>query len=203
MRNVLTGSVVCLLALVAPAFGVHTYTFHPSPSDLNDLDHSKVYTWGVDWSAHKTETITSATLFINDLENWQPENDVLFIHLLDNPVLGTKEITDPTSYNQDYFSGQGILLTAYHDSSRPAHMPADWWTYTFTPSNLQTLKTYAADGRIGLGFDPDCHYYNCGVTWTINTSSAPEPATALLAGPAPGVHPPIPQSAVGGVTVAG
>lgn len=53
---------------------------------------------------------------------------------------------------------------------------------------LARLTTHAAlfDGIIGLGFDPDCHFWNEGVTFSLDTSSqsseVPEPATMLLFG---------------------
>ncbi len=58
------------------------------------------------------------------------------------------------------------------------------WTYTFTNTQLTTLVSYASDGKFYLGFDPDCHYYNNGITFTIVTErqSVPEPSTFLLLG---------------------
>ncbi len=45
---------------------------------------------------------------------------------------------------------------------------------------------YAADGNFGLGFDPDCHYFNRGIKRTIETyvppptPAVPEPGTLAL-----------------------
>ena len=41
------------------------------------------------------------------------------------------------------------------------------------------LNAYAADGRIGLGLDPDCHFYNDGITLRLVT---PEPTSLALLG---------------------
>ena len=41
---------------------------------------------------------------------------------------------------------------------------------------------YAADGIWGTGWDPDCHYWNDGVTLSIETVPAPEPTTMILFG---------------------
>jgi hypothetical protein len=55
-------------------------------------------------------------------------------------------------------------------------------TYSFDPSEIATLNTYAADGNFGFGFDPDCHFFNDNVTFTVETAAVPEPATVLLLG---------------------
>lgn len=45
---------------------------------------------------------------------------------------------------------------------------------------LDTFKTYAADGRAGFGFDPDCHYWNEGVRFNVTTTAVPEPSSIVL-----------------------
>lgn len=70
-----------------------------------------------------------------------------------------------------------------------------WYQHTTTsgatiemPSGgLSKLKEYVSDGIFGLGFDPDCHFYNNGITlklWTSAkpTNATPEPATLMLFG---------------------
>lgn len=54
---------------------------------------------------------------------------------------------------------------------------------------LTNLIAYAADGIFGLGFDPDCHFWNNGITLKLYTTSndtpgntVPEPATLMLFG---------------------
>lgn len=61
-------------------------------------------------------------------------------------------------------------------------------TYDFTASEIAALMTYASDGIVGLGFDPDCHFYNDGISFKVTTASlptggeVPEPTTMLLFG---------------------
>lgn len=63
-------------------------------------------------------------------------------------------------------------------------------TYDFskgTNSEISFLNAFAADGTIGLGFDPDCHFYNSGISFSLTTalkppSDVPEPTTMLLFG---------------------
>lgn len=55
-------------------------------------------------------------------------------------------------------------------------------------SALADLFKWAQDGVFELGFDPDCHFYNNGVSLTVHTSEsqggshAPEPETLVLFG---------------------
>lgn len=67
------------------------------------------------------------------------------------------------------------------------------YTYQFTASQLTTLTAYingtgADTGTISLALDPDCHFYNDGVSFTIITGSTggaaavPEPTSLVLLG---------------------
>ena len=177
---------VCVTLGSIPA-GVHAtstfYPFQPSPKDLWDLDHYKYYTWGISWSVPAGQTIVGASLFIDNINNWRVEPNILYVNLLDNPPVGVTVGTDNQG-GGNAFSGQGIPLTTYTDyNSYPGS--AEDWIYTFTTAQVETLKSYVTNGVFGLGIDPDCHYYNDGITLTIET--VPEPVTALLALPALGL----------------
>lgn len=55
------------------------------------------------------------------------------------------------------------------------------YTFDFNQSQLNTLATYITnDGKIALGFDPDCHFFNNGVLFELTTSPVPEPGTVVL-----------------------
>jgi hypothetical protein len=58
---------------------------------------------------------------------------------------------------------------------------------------LDTLTSYSGNnGVFGLGLDPDCHYYNSGITFTITTQSTiqqPVPEPSSLLGLALGMFP--------------
>jgi hypothetical protein len=62
------------------------------------------------------------------------------------------------------------------------------FTYTFSLADLTVLAADIASGNdIALGFDPDCHFWNDGISLQINYaptggSGTPEPATLTLLG---------------------
>lgn len=153
------------------------HAYQPVPADLFDLDHYKAYTWGIQRDWGENEVVQSAYLSFSQLSD-NTYNDRLYIHLLDSAPLGVKALTDNVSGNSDYFAGQGTVLTVY---SNVPSTPSDR-TYVFTAAQVEALNTYAADGLFALALDPDCHYYNCGVTLGLCTAYVPEPATmAFLA----------------------
>ncbi len=68
------------------------------------------------------------------------------------------------------------------------------YTYTFSASQLTTLTNYidgingaGSAGTIGIALDPDCHFFNDGVSLTLTTQAfttqaVPEPASLMLLG---------------------
>jgi hypothetical protein len=60
------------------------------------------------------------------------------------------------------------------------------YTYTFTSAQNTALMTYINNGgNIAIGFDPDCHFFNDGISLNIQTGkipTVPEPASLLLLG---------------------
>jgi len=156
------------------------YTFVPSPSDLWGLDHDYYYTWGIEWN-HPNERIVDAVLTFTDIYDWRIEpGDSLFTHLLDNPAVGTEAGYEGYTTG-DYFEGQGTLVDVWSDPNGGASNGTNL-SYRFSDLGLVgTLSDYAEDGVFGFGFDPDCHYYNSGVTLEVITA-VPEPATMLLLG---------------------
>jgi hypothetical protein len=68
------------------------------------------------------------------------------------------------------------------------------YTYTFSAGQLTTLTNYingtngaGSAGTIGIALDPDCHFFNDGVSFTMTTQAfttqaVPEPASLMLLG---------------------
>lgn len=158
-------------------------SFKPNPADLGGLDHGNYYQWGVQWTQPANTQITGAKLYIDNINNWtyEPNQNWLYIHLLDNPAVGVVTKQDGEQ-GGDNFAGQGKWVATYTDNStQPANL-----VYDFSDLGLlDALKLYAADGKFGFGFDPDCHYYNDGIRFEITTGPArgdmiPEPSTLML-----------------------
>jgi hypothetical protein len=100
--------------------------------------------------------------------------------------------TPATYYDHLYLTDQSF------DDSLPPNfsaypLTAGWtynaatqtYTYTLTAAQLQTFSQYFMnDGVFAFGLDPDCHFWNNGFTFNVNTHNAPvpEPATMVLLG---------------------
>jgi len=173
--------VATLLAMVPATASAFVYSYAPSPSDLNDLDHYYWYTWGIDWN-HPGETVTDVVLTITDIYDWRYEEDILNIRLLDDAPLGVTSGYDGQG-GGDQFAGQGHLVGSWNDPF------GDWEHRTTLTYSLKSLglvdefTAYAAnDGRFAFSFDPDCHYWNSGVSLDIVTEPVPEPGTLALFG---------------------
>jgi hypothetical protein len=186
-----------------------TYTFSPTPANLDNLDHHLAYTWRIDNipTLPKNVVITGATLTFSHIANWDNTVNMLFVHLLDTakyagvhsfidatgaPVPGSQihdnfaapylNTTNPSSpyYNPLITPGAGNTWLF----SRPFTMTPTTYTFTFTAAELVILQAYIANGHnIAFGIDPDCHYFNNGITFSFTTASVPEAGAtvALLA----------------------
>ncbi len=208
MRNLLAS--LMLLGALAGAAAADTFTYTPNPADLYDLDHHMVYTWRISNVNLNGQVLTGATLSFSNIRNWDSNPNMLFVHLLDtarrsgvrsfyddNP--GTAPVTDIT----DDFAN-----TRYHGGIDARGVSSTWlvtpgtadvllfatsfgttavnYAYTFTAAQIATLAGFIANGwNFALGFDPDCHYWNDGITLTLTTSPTapvPEPGTFALIG---------------------
>jgi len=181
-----------------------------------DLDHHNAYTWKINGpdANGKTinlsgKTITGATLTFRNISNWDTTANMLFVHLLDTaknngvasfqdapasqvPVTDINDDFAGTRYANNPLVASGTANTslfnqsfAYTNGRNYTQVPN--FTYTFTANQLSTLSAYFLNGNdFAFGFDPDCHYWNNGITFgmttTNNTTPTPEPATMTLLG---------------------
>lgn len=154
-----------------------------NPADLDDLDHYYYYTWGINLGFNSLDNeIDSAVLKINNINNWKDEENVLYIHLLDGTTpdipAGFTAYEDNFEGFENAFDGQGIQIDAWVDADAQTN---DCLVYILNPNQLEILNAYAQDGYIVFGFDPDCHYYNQGASFTL-TTVVPAPGAVALSG---------------------
>lgn len=184
--------------LAAPArAAVTTLNYQPNPVDLYDLDHHMVYTWRLDNLTVDTSTITGASLSFNSIRNWDSNDNVLHLHLLDTAInagvasfqdvdqtqVPVVDLTDDFA-NARYHTASGWLVangTADTLLGNPTFTTTGTnFTLAFNSSELSALKAYIASGHdIAFGLDPDCHFYNNGITFSIQSTPVPEMSATL------------------------
>lgn len=173
----LTPIVIGMVAVAAAgvANADTTLLFSPTPADLHDLDHAKAYRWGFDVTLPEQEEIIAASLTLRNIRNWDNNPNTLYIRLLDWTELGVRQTTDNEG-GGDYFASyryDHTPLVIYRNLTTTAQT----LVYEFNPEQIASLNGYLADARLGLGLDPDCHFYNDGVELRLVT---PEPAMWVL-----------------------
>jgi hypothetical protein len=170
---------------IRPSFAAF-YKFSPTPQNLFNLAHAEYYSWRINWTPEKDEKIVWAKLIIKNINNWQDENDILYIHLLKRAPLGTngvKVFIDNQAEGDNFsnWKSPNFLLDTYTDEN-DAPGPAETYTYRFKRRDLRRFNRYVRKrNHFGLGFDPDCHYWNDGIKLKFRTVTA-EPTTILLFG---------------------
>lgn len=180
--------IASLVAALAGQAGADILVFRPSDRDIDDLEHNYAYQWGIRSGELAGEQIVKATLHIDNIRDWTIENDdVLYVRLLPDAQAGIRRYWDNEG-GGDYFRNRGINLVTWRDllpytREQLRDRTTVDLTYQFTDSEITRLMQYAANGNFGLGFDPDCHYFNDGITLTIETYEPPKPPHAV---PEPG-----------------
>jgi len=206
-KQLLILAAMALFALPATALA-DTITFRapatapnagPGGPNQVDLDHHRAYAWRIDNTGLKGKEITGATITFKNISNWDRNANMLFIHLLDTAkAAGISSFADatgtpvPTSQIIDNFAGSlynsnplvnpgtgNTFLTMQSFTTNPRD-----FVYNFTAAQLQALTAYVNNGNnVAFGFDPDCHFWNNGITFTVTTCDpVPEPMTLALLG---------------------
>ncbi len=183
------------LAAVASTGHAGTITYTPTPANLNDLDHHVVYTWRLDNITVAPSNITGASITFTNIRNWDSNPNVLHLHLLDTAKSAgvASFVDDPTNQVPVTDFTDDFISTRYHSMSNwlVAAGTSDTflvdhsftttgvtWTYTFTAGQLAALQSYIANGgNVALGFDPDCHFYNDGISFQL---TVPDTGTTLF-----------------------
>ncbi|HEY6046527.1 MAG TPA: PEP-CTERM sorting domain-containing protein [Pyrinomonadaceae bacterium] len=210
MRKTLLILAAAVLFAIPTAASADTITINApatAPSTGNggpnqfDLDHHSAYTWRIGGVNLAGQTITGVTLTFHNISNWDSNPNMLFVHLLDTARnSGVASFLDatgtpvPSSQIQDNFAGALLnsnpLVAAGTGNTlltqRSFTTTATTYVYTFTQAQLNVLSAYFLNGSdIAFGFDPDCHFWNNGISFsftTCPTTPTPEPATLALLG---------------------
>jgi hypothetical protein len=174
------------------------YTFTPKDPDMNDLDHTYLYYWGIDVTnainnlGFDPDDIIGAEITIKNIYDWTKEPNTLWVNLLDGRPTNfgsyTKDGTDVWVWNDNQYptnkfasaNTSNILIDKWTDLDGPA--THNDLTFTFDATEVATLITYILnDNKLGIGLDPDCHYYNDGIKLKIYTEcEVPEPGSLPL-----------------------
>lgn len=188
---------VLALGCLAGTARATVLTFQPDPVDLDDLDHHYSYSWRIDnINLPSNAVIQSATISFANIANWDSTPNMLFVYLLDTATkAGVNTVQDhplnesPIGDITDHFAN-GFNVSAGLISSTTAMTklfqksftttPVNY-TFTFTSDELTTLMTDIKNGNdVALGFDPECHFFNDGITFTLNyITPVPEPANVV------------------------
>lgn len=177
----------------------NTSSYAGGPRQFN-LDHHYAYTWRLDGlsAIPAGQSITSASITFHNITNWDNTSNRLFVHLLDTARnAGVASAADasgvPVTDISDFFGGSNSLVAAgtgdtflgsWEDTNGMRTVDQSV-TFTFNDAQLRALLAYINNGNnLAFGFDPDCHYWNNGISFTYTTSpaSVPEPATMTLLG---------------------
>jgi hypothetical protein len=167
-------------------------------SPYNTAVRSAVDTSGSPVTTFKDEFDTANTLapgqtFANGHESTLTEHS--FMPDTKSPTNGTD-----VTWLKGLLTGAGIPTvdadfggTTGWSVTNPSYGKYDY-TYTFTSGQLTTLTNYingtggaGSPGSIGIGMDPDCHFFNDGISFTMTTQAfttqaVPEPASLMLLG---------------------
>jgi hypothetical protein len=169
-------------------------SFQPNPVDLNDLDHHYSYSWRIDNINLSTISVTSATLTFTNIANWDSNPNMLFVYLMDTAThSGVNTFQDhpldevPIGNIVDHFANGAVIPSLITSSTATTKLfqksfitTPTTYTYTFTAAQLATLTNYINNGQdIAFGFDPECHFFNDGITFTMNIVPIPEVANIL------------------------
>jgi hypothetical protein len=180
-------------------YGGGNTTYEHISGDMYDLDHNFAYAWKINLDGQLAEdaVITGAKLHFENITDWQNETDSLFLSVLD--IKSSSFL--PFGVNDDHlfaFNDGQAAFVDYFSAADNYHYSAvtDISTWSdingyptrenvdidFAVSAVNALNAYKADDNwIGIGLDPDCHYWNDGIWLELTTSeNVPEPTSLSL-----------------------
>jgi PEP-CTERM motif len=104
---------------------------------------------------------------------------------IDDYFLGANTL-GPGGANNTFLFQRGFNMVGQGASAYfagPGTYVAQDYVYTFNAAQLAALAAYINAGQnIAFGFDPDCHFWNYGITFSYQTAPVPEPMSMILLG---------------------
>jgi PEP-CTERM motif-containing protein len=171
-----------LMVLVAGSALADSYHYEWGVTSMN---HYRAYRWGINHDIPDDEEITSVTLKIDRIKNYNNARNEIFVGLVDYASEGRTRYYDSNDDFVDYFAGWGVALEHYTGLTTTRQT----LTYDFTAAEIDALEEYRDNNNFGITVDPDCHYYLCGIELWINTDvtvqeepGVPEPASLGVIG---------------------
>ncbi len=101
--------------------------------------------------------------------------------MLDNPASGVKSFYDNEA-SGNYFQGQGTVEGTWTDPVGGHSTNTNLRFELGALGVLDKMNQYAADGKMGFSFDPDCHFFNDGVKLVVTTAPVPEHGSFAVLG---------------------
>ena len=184
-KSLMLAVVAALLAVPALAGPSVVTKYQPTPADMYDLDHWKYYVWTIDlgFEATQYKPIVGAVLSFDNITNFAAQDNIMYLHLLDagmNDVVGLAVMNDNSHFGGDAFEGEALIGTYVDTNDTPGQpLVREDISFTFDADLIALMNQYAQDGRIAIGVDPDCHFFNDGVELTV-TRIVPAPGALLL-----------------------
>ena len=160
-----------------------------------------MYSWKIKNIDLTNREIVGASLSFTNIRNWNSEANVLHMRLFDDARNdGFKGFYDDNPNNGNVTDlTDDFINTRYHNGKDATGANAPWLfnagtastflvdkSFGTTTSNYsfdlfgnghaQVLTNYLLNGKnLAFGFDPDCHYFNDGVKFTLVTKAASTP----------------------------
>lgn len=184
----------------------------PNPADLSDLDHGQAYQWAFSGILPSNIISAKITFTNITNSQEPESTDMLKVWLLQDKntnqflsvnwySIGSNAYSTSYRWQDDQNTSKPFNSASW---TWPKNMiaypqisgyPADGaWRdtngatatntvdFVFDSQDIADLIAWSADGNWAFGIDPDCHYNNCGITFTYETRQAiPEPMSMLLA----------------------
>ena len=194
---------ICFWANLKADAAIYTFTPNINPNSFTDGNY---YLWDIKWAPPTGQTIISATLYIDNIDDYATSktdtSNLLSVFLFN--YVGTPKATyglseighnsntttwdgKETSKIEKALEPKGGLIGTYHDSTPVfpgGKLSPENLTFSFNAALLNDLRS---DGSkdFAIGFDPDCLFEQGSIELKIVTGknpTTPEPATLSLLG---------------------